>query len=159
METCSTRRQRTASLLAAVIAVHKEHRSLLHSGGAGRFDHANPAVLAHGVVATDGSEALVSFATVTAPASLVIEPFRITGLDQERLYTVSFISLAGGTTGAARKQPVWLETGVTHSGRELDCWDSRFLLSILSRRWCCISSVAEAAFGFSIPGTWHIRWP
>ncbi len=85
METCSTRRQRTASLLAAVIAVHKEHRSLLHSGGARRFDHANPAVLAHGVVATDGSEALVSFATVTAPASLVIEPFRITGLDRIRV--------------------------------------------------------------------------
>ncbi len=106
-------------LLAAVIAVHKELRSLLHTGDARRFDHANPAVVAHGVVARDGSEALVSFATITAPASLVIEPFRITGLDQERLYTVSVISLAGGTTGAARKQPGWLETGVTLSGREL----------------------------------------
>ncbi len=106
-------------LLAAVIAVHKEHRQLLHTGVSRRFDHPNPAVVAHGVVAADGSQGLVSFATTAATASLMIEPFRIAGLDPQRQYAVNVVTLAGGPTGAARKQPGWLETGVTLTGQEL----------------------------------------
>jgi alpha-galactosidase len=106
-------------LLAAVIAVHKEHRQLLHTGVARRFDHPNPAVLAHGVIAADMSQGLVSFATTAATASLMIEPFRIAGLDPHRQYAVNVVTLAGGPTGAARKQPGWLATGLTLTGQEL----------------------------------------
>ena len=107
------------TLLAAVIATHKEHRELLHTGLARRFDHPNPAIVAHGVIAPDASEALVSFATISASASLLIEPFRISGLDPARLYAVNVVNLAGGTTGAARVQPSWLRDGATMSGSEL----------------------------------------
>ncbi len=106
--------------LAEVIEFYKRHRDLLHRGVARRFDHSNPAVIAHGVIAADQSEAMVSFATVTASSSLIIEPMKISGLNPKRLYQVSVENLAGGVTGPSRHKPSWVESGVTLSGEELE---------------------------------------
>jgi alpha-galactosidase len=107
--------------LADVIAIHKRHRALLHSGEVRRFDHGNPAVLAHGVIATDQSEALVAFSTIAASSSLMIEPFHISGLRPNQMYKVDVVAIGGGTTGAARVQPNWFTAGsVSLSGRELE---------------------------------------
>jgi alpha-galactosidase len=106
--------------LADVIAVHKQHRSLLHAGVSRRFDHPNPAVVAHGVVAADRSEALVSFVTTAAPSSLAIEPFRISGLDPVRRYDIRAVVIAAPVSGPARRQPAWLVDGLSLTGRELE---------------------------------------
>jgi alpha-galactosidase len=106
--------------LAEIIEFYKRHRSLLHSGIARRFDHGNPAIVAHGVIAHDRSEALLSFVTASASASLIIEPFCISGLDPNRQYRVTAERLAGGTTGPTRHLPAWVKSGVALSGRELE---------------------------------------
>ncbi len=106
--------------LAEIIEFYKRHRALLHGGVARRFDHGNPAVIAHGVIAGDQSEALLSFATAQASASLIIEPFTITGLDPDRQYRVTVENLVGGVTGPTRHAPAWVKSGVTLSGRELE---------------------------------------
>ena len=61
----SPRQDRTA--LRAVIAMHKEHRELLHTGDTVRFS-TDPAFNAHGVYARDRSQAIVSFAQLTTRA-------------------------------------------------------------------------------------------
>jgi alpha-galactosidase len=106
--------------LAEIIEFYKRHRALLHGGIARRFDHGNPAVVAHGVIARDQSEGLLSFATVSASASLIIEPFKVSGLDPHRQYRVTVERLANGTTGPVRHLPAWVKQGVTLSGRELE---------------------------------------
>jgi alpha-galactosidase len=105
--------------LTEIVAIHKQHRTLLHTGVVRRFDHPNPVVIAHGVIAQDRSEALVSFGLIAASESLVIEPFRITGLDPDGMYRVSVVPLAGGITGPARRQPDWMGAGVELPGRVL----------------------------------------
>jgi alpha-galactosidase len=105
--------------LANVIATHKRFRPLLHSGRSLRFDHPNPAVLAHGVVSNDQRESLISYALIATPESLVVEPLRLTGLDDDAQYRVELIDLVGPITGASRRQPEWTRDGATVSGRVL----------------------------------------
>ncbi|MGQ7295118.1 alpha-galactosidase [Quadrisphaera sp. KR29] len=56
----STATEEDRARLAAWVAVFKEHRGLLHSGRTWRADSPDPAVRSHGVVALDGSQALVA---------------------------------------------------------------------------------------------------
>ncbi|MEL6893843.1 MAG: alpha-galactosidase, partial [Actinomycetota bacterium] len=64
-----------ASGLRAAIAVHKQHRELLHSGDVVRFE-TDAAYCAHGVYAPDRSEGLISFAQLTTARSLTPPPLR-----------------------------------------------------------------------------------
>ncbi|MFM9037545.1 MAG: alpha-galactosidase [Actinomycetota bacterium] len=95
--------------LAHVIAVHKRFRSLIHGGDSVRFDTAQGA-LAHGVIASDRSEALVAYIQMTTRASLTPEPVRLPGLDPDATYTIDMIPLtreARPVPGPGIDQPRW----------------------------------------------------
>lgn len=104
--------------LADVIAAHKRHRALLHGGEAWRLDTDDPSLLAHVVVADDRREALVSYAQLDMTVDLQPPPLRFAGLDDDCVYRISTVDLAGGPTGAVRSRLDWLD-GTTVSGRQL----------------------------------------
>ncbi len=104
--------------LRAVIAMHKEHRDLLHHGDAVRFS-TDPAFRAHGVYAQDRSRAIVSFAQLTTAPSQTPPPLRMPGLELEALYRVEHLPIPYERWGAARVQPDWLRDGVTLTGRQI----------------------------------------
>jgi alpha-galactosidase len=106
------------TVLKAVIAMHKEHRDLLHSGNVVRFD-TDPAYNAHGVYAAAQSEGIVAFAQLTTTASLTPPPLRLPGLDYEATYRIDHLRIPGERWGPARVQPTWLLSGVELTGRQL----------------------------------------
>jgi alpha-galactosidase len=106
------------TVLKAVIAMHKEHRDLLHSGNVVRFD-TDPAYNAHGVYAADQSEGIVAFAQLTTASSLTPPPLRLPGLDHVATYRIDHLRIPGERWGPARVQPTWLVSGVELTGRQL----------------------------------------
>lgn len=104
--------------LRAVIAMHKDHRELLHGGDTVRFS-TDPAYTAHGVYSLDRSQAVVSFAQLTTARSQTPPPLRMPGLDLDARYEVRHLPIPNESWGAARAQPAWLADGVTLSGRQL----------------------------------------
>ena len=106
--------------LTTIFDAHKRFRSLLHSGHPRRLDHPNRSVVAHSVTSTDQREALLSYTQLATPASLVVEPVKIPGLDPSRLYDVKILSLGAPPTGPARRQPLWVSTGAQATGRQLE---------------------------------------
>ena len=110
------------SLLGELIAFYKDRRDLLHAGTALRYEHPDGGIIAHGVVSTDRSDALVSVARVATSEHLVSEPLRVPGLDDRRRYRVGLADLELLRTmsfGPALKQPAWIEHGVEATGRQL----------------------------------------
>jgi alpha-galactosidase len=101
-----------------VIALHKRHRPLLHTGDVVRFD-TERAYLAHGVYAPDRSEALVSFAVITTALSLVPPPLRLPGLEPDATYHVEHVPLPGARLGPNRSEVAWFRDGLRASGRQL----------------------------------------
>lgn len=85
--------------LARAIAVHRRFRPLLHGGDVVRFDPlpdgSGPSGHAHGVYATDRSEALVARVQLRTGASLVAPPLRLPGLDPEADYRIEEIVVGG----------------------------------------------------------------
>ncbi len=75
--------------LASWIALYKELRPLLHSGGVVRADHPDPALWVHGVVSADRDEAV--FAVVAMAMGLTSPPgrVRLPGLEPGRRYRVA----------------------------------------------------------------------
>lgn len=114
--TTLTDRERTT--LRAVIALHKEHRGLLHGGDTVRFT-TESACRAHGVYARDRSQAIVSFAQLTTASSLTPPPLRLPGLDLDARYRIEHLAIPGERWGMARTQPDWLSDGITLTGRQL----------------------------------------
>ncbi len=106
------------TVLRAVIAMHKEHRELLHSGNVVRFD-TDAAYNAHGVYAADQSEGIVAFAQLTTTTSLTPPPLRLPGLDYVATYRIDHLRIPGERWGPARVQPTWLLSGVELTGRQL----------------------------------------
>jgi len=104
--------------LHAVIAMHKEHRELLHSGDVVRFD-TDPAYNANGVYAPDRSEGIIAFAQLTTAPSQTPPPLRLPGLDADARYRIEHLRIPYETWGAARVQPPWLADGVVLTGRQL----------------------------------------
>ena len=104
--------------VAAWVALHKELRSMLHSGRAVIADHPDPAIWVNGVVAADGSDAL--FGIVTVDRSLTWPPgrVRLPGLDPNRWYQVSPVYPADFYPEATHIPP-WWGKGVRLSGRVL----------------------------------------
>ncbi|MCY0904034.1 alpha-galactosidase [Arthrobacter sp. H14-L1] len=120
--------------LRGVIELYKEHRTLLHTGRMVRADLPDPALLLHGVVAGDGSEAL--FALVATSTSFSEQPGRVAipGLAPELSYRVEVIyprpldpdredpGVTGRDAASTYLQtsaPAWLATGVVASGQFL----------------------------------------
>ena len=76
------------AVLRAAIALHKQHRALIHSGRLMRFD--TPAHLdAFAIIAADAGEALVSCAMPASHLHLLPGNLRFAGLDRERLYDIN----------------------------------------------------------------------
>jgi alpha-galactosidase len=101
-----------------MIELHKRFRPLLHTGDTVRFDVEVP-YLAHGVYATDRSEALVSFAILGSALSHTPPPLRLPGLDPDRRYRVSRVELSGAEHSPARSQPDWIASQPVLTGRQL----------------------------------------
>jgi alpha-galactosidase len=104
--------------LAEVIALHRRFRPLLHGGDVVRFD-TEPAYLAHGVYATDRSEALVSFAMLATSPSQTPPVLRLPGLDASRRYRVERLRLPGERNGPGRTLPAWCRDGAVMRGADL----------------------------------------
>ena len=105
--------------LGEIVETHKRFRPLLHSGRVLRFDHADPAILAHAVVRPDRAEALVSVAQVETARSMPTGPLVLTGLDPDRNYHIELVPLPEVRLGSARSQPAWLDGGASISGQVL----------------------------------------
>jgi len=106
--------------LARIIELHKEHRSLLHTGRVVRYDHADPAAMANAVIAHDQSEALISFAQIATSDSLATGALRITGLAPDRLYDVDLVDIEPGRAwGKAFRQPKWIDSELQLTGGQL----------------------------------------
>ncbi len=105
--------------VASVVALHKTHRDLLHSGDVVRFDPADDAGLAGGVYSPDRREALVSYARMNSGASLTPAPLRLPGLIPDAVYRIEHVPFPGETWGMAISHPSWPATGITLSGAQL----------------------------------------
>lgn len=99
--------------------VHREHRALLHGGRVVNVDVADDAVLIHGVVAHDGSQALFSYAVLDATDAALPAPVRFAGLDAARTYRVRTLDLGAPTTAVQDAAPPWLADGVALPGTVL----------------------------------------
>jgi alpha-galactosidase len=104
--------------LAAVIALHKRFRTLLHSGDTVRYD-TEPAYVAHGVYSADRTEALVSWAVVATAPSLTPPPLCLPGLRANTRYRVERLDLPGNDDDSARAQPAWFVGGAIATGWQL----------------------------------------
>lgn len=106
--------------LARIIELHKKHRPLLHSGRVVRYDHHDPAITAHAVIAHDQSEAVVSFAQTATSDSLATGSLRITDLCPTSSYRVELIDLRTSRRwGKAYHQPKWIDTSIELTGAQL----------------------------------------
>jgi alpha-galactosidase len=105
--------------LAAVVALHKRLRPLLHGGDVVRIDRPDHATSAHGVLSADRTRAVIALVQLTTAPSLVPAPLRIPGLDPDRRYRVTHLALPGERTGPAAGVPSWLTDGIIATGRHL----------------------------------------
>jgi alpha-galactosidase len=101
------------SLLGDWIALHKSHRQLLHSGRAFRLDSSDERNYVYGVLAHDGSEAVVAYAQLDETVHEPV-PFVISGLDPARRYRADQILPKGSS-----ETPRWRGDGVSFSGAVL----------------------------------------
>ncbi|WP_084105825.1 alpha-galactosidase [Demequina sp. NBRC 110056] len=105
--------------LTAWVALHKEHRDLLHSGTVVHSDLPEPGRVLHGVVATDLSEALYGFASVDSVHTNPVGALRLPGLDPAARYRVVGTGPADPSTGATGAATAWWTDGVELTGRAL----------------------------------------
>jgi alpha-galactosidase len=105
--------------LAEWIAAYKQHRGLLHSGVTVRSDHPDPALLVHGVVAQDGSEAL--YAVVAMATSMSAPPGRVLlpGLAPDTAYEVDLLAPGDHAECFQDSVPGWVGAAVVATGRVL----------------------------------------
>ena len=107
----STAGEDELSALAGWIDLHKRFRPLLHGGRLVRPQATDPEVLLHGVVAVDGSEALLAHVQLDESASSRGTIVRVPGLEPEATYALSW---AGPVDHRAVSRSVGLaETGPT----------------------------------------------
>lgn len=85
-----TERDSVLAQLKEAIALHKQHRVLLHDGDLYRFDMP-PHQMAFGVVARDKSEALFSLAYLSAEKNVLPGKMHFAGLAPERRYRLQLI--------------------------------------------------------------------
>ena len=102
------------------VATVKRVRSLLSTGLTVRTDEANDDRYVHGLVAADGSEALIALVTLASSAVAVPPPLRFPGLDADRVYRLEPLTLGGAPHAIQDAPPAWLfEGGITITGRLL----------------------------------------
>jgi alpha-galactosidase len=94
--------------LAEAIALHKRHRSLLHSGVTQRLDVADPGACA--MMVSGGEGALVSYAQMETSPQAMQAPLRLPGLAPETTYRIVLLN-PSKRAGAAMKRLPDLATG------------------------------------------------
>lgn len=99
--------------------LHRRHRALLHAGRTVRIDSPDPAILAHGTIAQDRTEALFSVAVIDTTDTALPPPLRLAGLDADRTYAVRAIELGEPARAVQDAPPPWLAQGVRLPGRTL----------------------------------------
>jgi len=109
---------RERDVLRQAIALHKQHRELLHGGLTVRFDLDDDTALAHGVLRAGRREALLAYVQMRTSPWLVAPRWRIHGLDPERTYTVTHVPL-GRLGGIGHTLPEWMNSPLRCTGREL----------------------------------------
>ena len=97
--------------LSNILALHKKHRRLMHTGTVWHVDAADPGLHIMGVVAQDQSEALFSVAQLAVARNATPERMQFPGLDRSSNYDVSLVLLADSALGLATRQPRWTDTG------------------------------------------------
>jgi len=106
--------------VAAVIALYRRVRSLLHTGRTVRVEHPDPSVLVHGVVSDAADHGLYSYVQLAPSTTTLPSPMRLAGLDPERNYDVRTVDDIGSVKLGGRSRPAWLDGGpVTVDGRQL----------------------------------------
>lgn len=106
--------------VARLVALHKRHRELLHTGRTRRVDHPDPNIVVHGVVAQDRGSALFAVFAVASSHSHHRGALRLPGLDPAQRYRVAVLDDIEEPLGWARSQPSWAIDGVEVSGRQLE---------------------------------------
>ncbi len=95
------------------VATVKRFRGLLTTGRSVRTDEATDDRYVHALVAPDGSEALVSLATLATPAVAIPAPLRLPGLDADRRYRVQPVTLGAPAHAVQDAPPAWIAAGGT----------------------------------------------
>ncbi len=107
------------AILRSWAEYYKANRVLLHSGRMVRLDLPTADASAHGVIAADGSRALLAYvqegvAVASRPAML-----RLSGLDPDARYRIVEVRPAGTPRYWQIRLPGWLQDGVELPGRVL----------------------------------------
>lgn len=110
--------------LRAWIARYKELRGLLHSGVTVRSDmdgaaHGTSACHVHGVVATDGTDAVFALVSTDRPSSWPVRRVVLPGLDQQRTYTLDVLFAPTEVNEQSHRQPGWWGQHLTVQGAVL----------------------------------------
>lgn len=109
------------AVLAAVVAVYKRLRPMMHTGTVVNIDHPDLSATVSGIVARDRSVALFSYVQLTSGATERPVPIRLSGLDGDRQYRISLLDLGEASRTAQRRPPEWVsDGGLTLSGRVLE---------------------------------------
>lgn len=103
--------------MAHYIALHKQFRSLIHSGTSFKLDVADTNRNVYGVMSD--SEQLIAICQLAMGSHTLPEPIRLTGLDSDKQYTVNVLDSASGSFQLMKKPQAWLQEGLTLSGDEL----------------------------------------
>src|SRR4029079_13720026 len=93
--------------LGRLVTSYKTHRALLHGGVVVHADHPDPAVLVHGVVAPDGSQALMACVAVARHQSEVPTPARFPGLEPGGDYRIERVDPGGELFTIQHEGPSW----------------------------------------------------
>ncbi|HET7388993.1 MAG TPA: alpha-galactosidase [Nocardioidaceae bacterium] len=94
--------------LSGWIEFYKRHRGLLHTGRLVHADHPDPAALVHGVVASDGTEALFAYVQLASGSTQVPGPLRLPGLVPGTAYRVRAVHPGGQPRAVQRAAPPWM---------------------------------------------------
>ena len=105
--------------VAAWIAAYRELRGLLHSGRVVRADLAGEDALLHGVVAQDGSQAVLAYVRLASGPAAQPGLVRLPGLDPLRRYEVRVRTDVGAPAVVQAEGPGWLADGVRLPGAVL----------------------------------------
>ncbi|HEX3004654.1 MAG TPA: alpha-galactosidase [Angustibacter sp.] len=101
------------------IALYRRLRGLLHSGDVVRADLPDDGALLHGVVARDGSEAVLAYVRLATSPDAHPGLVRLPGLDPLRQYDVTVVREIGEPATVEAAGPGWWADGVSLPGAVL----------------------------------------
>ena len=97
--------------LAQVIALYQRLRPMLHTGTVVNTDHPDPSATFSGIVATDRSAALFSYAQLSTGTLESPAVVRFAGLDDDRRYAVTVVEAGGPPGRTSNRDPAWTIDG------------------------------------------------